>query len=110
MYNVNTINLQQMLNRGSVFSVNMIEPTLTGESVTGYIGWLAQAGPVCALLTSDGGWRRFCASDQSGNDGDRSAAGELHAGQPMVRARWADNHFMEASSDKTRKLPIRGCG
>ncbi|MCB8883910.1 glycosyltransferase family 39 protein [Acidisoma cellulosilytica] len=54
LYNVNTINLQQFLRHGTVFSGRMIEPTLTGKSVSGYLGWLQQqASDACALLTSN---------------------------------------------------------
>jgi len=54
LYNVNTVNLQQLLRAGSAFGARMIDPTSTGESVEGYLGWLRREGTdACALLTSD---------------------------------------------------------
>jgi 4-amino-4-deoxy-L-arabinose transferase-like glycosyltransferase len=53
-YNVNTLNLQQLLLMHSAFAVGMIDPAMTGESVAGYLGWLQHDGAnACALLTSD---------------------------------------------------------
>ena len=54
LYNVNTVNLQQLLRADSAFAARMIDPTSTGESVEGYLGWLrAEGADACALLTSD---------------------------------------------------------
>ena len=54
LYNVNTVNLQQLLHLHSAFSVRQVDPTITGESVEGYADWLRRDGAdICALLTSD---------------------------------------------------------
>jgi 4-amino-4-deoxy-L-arabinose transferase-like glycosyltransferase len=54
LYNVNTLNLMQLLRIDSAFGVRQVEPGVTGESVTGYLGWIRTEGAdACALLTSD---------------------------------------------------------
>lgn len=54
IYNVNTINLESLLHSQRALSASMIEPTVTGESVSGYLKWLEAVAPsTCALLTSD---------------------------------------------------------
>ena len=54
LYNVNTINLAQLLRSQSAFSVGQVDPTMTGESIDGYLGWLQTDGAdACALLISD---------------------------------------------------------
>ena len=54
LYNVNTVNLQQLLSTGSLIVPRQVEPTVTGESVQGYLSWLASEGAdACVLLTSD---------------------------------------------------------
>jgi Dolichyl-phosphate-mannose-protein mannosyltransferase len=54
LYNVNTVNVQQLLSTGVRFGVQQVEPTVTGDSVQGYLSWLASEGAsACVLLTSD---------------------------------------------------------
>jgi 4-amino-4-deoxy-L-arabinose transferase-like glycosyltransferase len=54
LYNVNTVNLQALLSSGSPFGGRQIEPTVTGESVDGYMSWMTQdVVDACVLLTSD---------------------------------------------------------
>jgi 4-amino-4-deoxy-L-arabinose transferase-like glycosyltransferase len=53
-YNVNTVNLQHLIDAKQAYGGRQIEPSLTGESVEGYLGWLkAEGTDACALLTSD---------------------------------------------------------
>jgi 4-amino-4-deoxy-L-arabinose transferase-like glycosyltransferase len=54
LYNVNTVNLQHLLDTGSASDIRMIDPVVTGESVEGYLSWLQHEGAdACVLLTSD---------------------------------------------------------
>lgn len=54
LYNVNTVNLQALLNTGTAFRVRMIDPAMTGNSIAGYLAWLRHDGAeACVLLTSD---------------------------------------------------------
>jgi hypothetical protein len=54
LYNANTLNLRQLLSTGIKFDVVEVEPTVTGESVQGYLSALASEGAeACVLLTSD---------------------------------------------------------
>jgi hypothetical protein len=53
LYNVNTVNLQQLLTRATTFAAQQVEPIVTGDSVEGYLSWLASEDGACALLTSD---------------------------------------------------------
>lgn len=54
LYNVNTVNLQELLQSRSAFAVRQIDPVTTGESIKGYLGWIQRQGVnACALLTSD---------------------------------------------------------
>jgi 4-amino-4-deoxy-L-arabinose transferase-like glycosyltransferase len=54
LYNVNSLNLQHLLRTGLQFPARQVEPTLTGESIEGYLSWLAREGAdACVLLTSD---------------------------------------------------------
>jgi 4-amino-4-deoxy-L-arabinose transferase-like glycosyltransferase len=54
LYNVNTLNLQELLRVRSAFAVRQVDPVVTGESVAGYLSWLQGDGAqACALLTSD---------------------------------------------------------
>lgn len=53
LYNVNTLNLQEVLRADREFDVRQIDPITSGETVRGYLDWLQQQGEVCALLTSD---------------------------------------------------------
>jgi len=53
LYNVNSLNLQELLQTHSAFGVRQIDPVVTGESVTGYRSWLQSEGvDACALLIS----------------------------------------------------------
>jgi hypothetical protein len=54
LYNGNTVYLQQLLSTGIRFGTRHVEPTMTAESVQGYVSWLASESTVaCVLLTSD---------------------------------------------------------
>jgi hypothetical protein len=54
LYNVNTVNLQELLQSRSAFNVRQVDPVETGESLAGYRNWLqSEAMDACALLTSD---------------------------------------------------------
>jgi len=54
LYNVNTVNLQEVLRNGVPFALWQIDPTVTGESVEGYLSWIGREGAAaCVLLTSD---------------------------------------------------------
>ena len=54
LYNVNTVNLQQLIQAGHLFVVMQIEPLIDGISSQGYRDWAAAAFKNgCALLTSD---------------------------------------------------------
>jgi MFS family permease len=54
LYNVNTVNLQELLHAHSAFAEIQIDPAVTRASVAGYGGWLkTEAASACALLTSD---------------------------------------------------------
>lgn len=54
LYNVNTVNLESLLHAHSAFPSSMIDPSISGESVSGYLKWLdSLASSTCALLTSD---------------------------------------------------------
>ncbi|MDR3539179.1 MAG: glycosyltransferase family 39 protein [Acetobacteraceae bacterium] len=54
LYNVNTVNLQHLLDTRSAFGARIIDPIVTGESVEGYLDWLRREGAdACVLLTSD---------------------------------------------------------
>jgi hypothetical protein len=44
----------ELLNTGLPFAVKQIEPTLTGDTVEGYLSWLTREGAdACILVTSD---------------------------------------------------------
>jgi 4-amino-4-deoxy-L-arabinose transferase-like glycosyltransferase len=54
LYNVNTVNLQELLSKGIPFWGRQIEPTVTGESLEGYLWWMTrEVMDACVLLTSD---------------------------------------------------------
>jgi 4-amino-4-deoxy-L-arabinose transferase-like glycosyltransferase len=54
LYNVNTLNLQELIKFHGAFAEQMIDPVETGTSLAGYTDWLTKNGPVaCALLFSD---------------------------------------------------------
>lgn len=54
LFNVNTVNLQQVLGTGMRFDARQVEPTVTGVSVQDYVAWLAgEAATACVLVTSD---------------------------------------------------------
>jgi hypothetical protein len=54
LYNVNTVNLQQILSTGVRFGALQIEPVVTGDSIQWYLSWLTgEATTACVLLTSD---------------------------------------------------------
>jgi len=52
LFNLNTVNLQELLRKGVSFASQQIEPTMTAESVDGYLAWIESAD-ACVLLTSD---------------------------------------------------------
>ncbi|HML07058.1 MAG TPA: glycosyltransferase family 39 protein [Xanthobacteraceae bacterium] len=54
LYNVNSVNLQQLLSSGTQFGMRQIEPFVTGESIQSYLAWLTNENvDACVLLTSD---------------------------------------------------------
>ncbi len=54
MFNVNTLNLQELIKFHSAFPIQMIDPIETGTSLAGYKDWLAKNGPqACILLTAE---------------------------------------------------------
>jgi 4-amino-4-deoxy-L-arabinose transferase-like glycosyltransferase len=54
LVNVNTVQLSNLLHRGSAFAAIMIDPSVVQESAVGYADWLGQnCAKRCVLLTSD---------------------------------------------------------
>lgn len=54
LFNVNTVGLQELLDTGVQLGERQIEPTLTGDTVDGYLSWLIREGTdACILITSD---------------------------------------------------------
>lgn len=54
LYNVNTVNLLQLLSKGTQFDGRQIEPIVIGESLDGYLSWITrEVVDACVLLTSD---------------------------------------------------------
>jgi 4-amino-4-deoxy-L-arabinose transferase-like glycosyltransferase len=54
LYNVNTVNLHQLLNTGVNFAPRQLDPMRTGDTIQGYESWLArEGGDACVVLTSD---------------------------------------------------------
>ncbi len=54
LYNVNTVNLQQLRSTGRQFRTRQVEPVVTGDSVPGYLSWLtSEAAETCVLLTKN---------------------------------------------------------
>ncbi len=54
LYNVNTLNLQELLHAHSAFAVIQVDPAVTGETAEGYLNWLkTSTSAACVLLTSD---------------------------------------------------------
>jgi 4-amino-4-deoxy-L-arabinose transferase-like glycosyltransferase len=56
LYNVNTVGLQYIQRTGVLLSFRMVEPVMTGETVSGYREWMTRGGAAdaCLLLLSDG--------------------------------------------------------
>ncbi len=54
MYNVNTVNLQDLRTFHAAFAMQQIDPVETGTSEAGYLDWLVKDGAAaCLLLTSN---------------------------------------------------------
>jgi hypothetical protein len=54
LYNVNTVDLQDLRASHAAFAMQQIDPVATGMSVAGYQAWLVKDGAAaCALLTSN---------------------------------------------------------
>jgi hypothetical protein len=61
IFNVNTVNMQQLLTKAQQFHLRQIEPFVTGAGTSGYLTWLAtgDAAQACLLLTAAGDKNQF---------------------------------------------------
>ncbi len=61
LYNVNTVGLEDLVERKSQGSFILVDPVETGDTVAGDVAWLTvgSAAPACLLITSDDEARQF---------------------------------------------------
>jgi hypothetical protein len=56
LYNINTMNLQSLRDRGRPLAAVFVDPFVSGDSASGYVSWLTtgEARLACLLLTASG--------------------------------------------------------